>query len=332
MSINTLTTLLSEMAVFVRVVETGSFSEAARQLGTTPSSTSRSVARLEKALSTRLLIRTTRKLRLSERGEDIYRRCVDMVSAGRAVLEYSGNFSQTPEGIIRLSVPKAVGRFLVHPHLPDFLCRYPNVDVHMNLSDRYVDLVDGNIDLAIRITDAPPAGLKGRQLTRIDHLIAATPRYLAEHGMPTHPRDLSKHCCICLSGSPTDARWRFQQNGKTVSVNVRGRYAANHTGARLDAVLQHLGIGSLPYFTARHALRKGLIVQVLPEWTFQNQYSGGAWLLYPATRHLQPKLKVFIDFLADRLGQEATLGAKVDSEPAVRSPDMYECPEAGGDW
>ena len=323
---------MGEMIVFVRVVETGSFSEAARQLGTTPSSTSRSIARLEKALSTRLLIRTTRKLRLSQSGEEIYQRCIDMVSAGRAVLEYSGNFSQTPEGTIRLSVPKAVGRFLVHPHLPEFLCRYPNVDVHMNLSDRYVDLVDGDIDLAIRITDAPPAGLKGRKLTRIDHLVGATPGYLAEHGMPTHPRDLSKHSCIGLSGAPSDARWRFRQNGKTVSVNVRGRYAANHTGARLDAVLQHLGVGSLPYFTARHALRKGLIVQVLSDWTFQNQYSGDAWLLYPATRHLQPKLKVFIDFLADRLGREATLGGTSDYDPTVSDMHAYEQPEVGGDW
>lgn len=329
---NTLATLMGEMVVFVRVVETGSFSEAARQLGTTPSSTSRSIARLEEALSTRLLIRTTRKLRLSESGEEIYQRCVEMVSAGRAVLEYSENFSQTPEGIIRLSVPKAVGRFLVRPHLPEFLRRYPNVDVHMNLSDRYVDLVDGDIDLAIRITDAPPAGLKGRKLTRIDHLIGATPGYLAAHGMPKHPRDLAKHSCICLSGGPSDARWRFTQHGKTVSVNVRGRYAANHTGARLDAVLQHLGIGSLPYFTARHALRKGLIVQVLPQWTFQNQYSGDAWLLYPATRHLQPKLKVFIDFLADRLGREATLGETFADDLALPETDAYEQPEAGGDW
>ncbi|GGM16991.1 transcriptional regulator [Pseudomonas asuensis] len=332
MSTNLSITLMGEMVVFVKVVETGSFSEAARQLGTTPSSTSRSVARLEKALATRLLNRTTRKLRLSESGEEVYRRCIDMVNAARAVMDVSGQFSQTPEGVIRLSVPKAVGRFLIHPHLPEFLRRYPQVDVHMNLSDHYVDLIDGDVDFAIRITDQPPPGLMGRELVQIDHLLAATPHYLAEHGIPEHPRELTKHSCIYLGQEPADSRWRFRKGNKTVSVNVRGRYAANHTGARLDAVLHHIGIGSLPYFTARYALRKGLIVQVLPEWSFQTQYCGGAWLLYPATRHLQPKLKVFIDFLVERLSQEPTLYDDPEIGVAVTQYREYEMPEAGGDW
>ncbi|WP_425298877.1 LysR family transcriptional regulator [Pseudomonas duriflava] len=305
---------MGEMVVFVKVVETGSFSDAARQLGTTPSSTSRSVARLEKALATRLLHRTTRKLRLSESGEEVYRRCVDMVNAARAVMEIGGQFNQAPEGLIRLSVPKAVGRFVIHPHIPEFLRRYPQVDVQLVLDDRYVDLIDDKVDLVIRITDRPPPGLMGRQLMRIDHLICATPHYLAEHGIPLHPRDLARHSCIYLGEEPADARWKFKQGSKAVTVNVRGRYAANHTGARLDAVLHHIGIGSLPYFTARHALQQGSIVQVLPDWTFQSSYSGGAWLLYPATRHLPPKLKVFIDFLVERLKDEPVLeaGRKTD--------------------
>ncbi|MDR5875857.1 LysR family transcriptional regulator [Halomonas sp. CUBES01] len=328
MSTNQMVALLGEMAVFVKVVETGSFSETARQLGATPSAISRSVARLEKALGTRLLQRTTRKLRLSESGHEVHRRCVDMVSAAQAVMAVSGQFDPEPQGLIRVSVPKAVGRFVVHPHIPDFLARYPKIDVQLQLKDSYVDLIDDQVDLAIRITDRPSPGLMGRKLIDIDHMLCATPEYLERHGTPTHPHDLKVHNCIFLGEEPGDSRWKFQLDGKKVNVNVRGRYAVNHTGARLDAVLQHLGIGSLPYFTARHALQQGHIVQVLPEWKFKTHYyCGEAWVLYPPTRYLPPKLSAFISFMAERLGQEPTLYKKSPQEPELSAPP-YESPEA----
>lgn len=126
--------------------------------------------------------------------------------------------------------------------------------------------------------------------------------------MPQQPEDLREHSCIVLGETPADARWKFRQGSKSVTVGVRGRYAANHTGVRLDAVLQGIGIGSLPYFTARQALEEGRVIQVLPEWDFIASYHGGVWLLQTPTRYLQPKLRVFIDFLVERLAQEPTLG------------------------
>nr|WP_272880975.1 LysR family transcriptional regulator [Pseudomonas fragi] len=295
------------MVVFVKVVEAGSFSEAARQLGTSPSAVSRSVARLEKALAIRLLQRTTRKLGLTDAGQEVFKRCNDMAGAAQAVMDLSGRFAREAEGLIRLSVPKAVGRYVIHPHMPEFLRRYPKVDVQLILEDRYVDLIDDNVDLSIRITEQPPPGLVGRQLFPIEHLLCATPQYLADHGVPQQPEDLREHSCIYLGETPADARWKFRQGSKTVTVGVRGRYAANHTGVRLDAVLQHIGIGSLPYFTARQALEEGRVVQVLPEWDFIASYHGGAWLLQTPTRYLPPKLRVFIDFLVERMAQEPTL-------------------------
>ncbi|MBC3214405.1 LysR family transcriptional regulator [Serratia fonticola] len=306
-STNLSTTLLVEMAVFVQVVESGSFSAAARQLGSSPSATSRSVARLEQALNVRLLHRTTRKLRLSEQGEAVFQRCRSMLDAANSVLTISDQNSSEPEGTISISVPKAVGHFVLHPHMPEFLRRYPQVDVHLRLEDRYMDLIDDRVDLALRITDRPSPGLIGRPLMTIEHLLCATPHYLAQQGTPRHPRDLTEHSCIYLGETPSDARWRFRRNGKTVSVNVRGRYAANHTGVRLDAVKQHIGIGSLPYFTAHQALASGEIVQVLPEWDFLSSYHGDLWLLYAPTQHLPPKLRVFIDYLVASLGQEPAL-------------------------
>ena len=308
-SINLPQSLLAEMVMFVKVVEAGSFSEAARQLGTSPSAVSRSISRLEKALAIRLLQRTTRKLRLSDGGEEVFKRCREVAGAAQSVMDLSGRFTQDAEGLVRVSVPKAVGRYVIHPHMPEFLRRYPNVDVQLILEDRHVDLIDDNVDLSICITDQPPLGLVGRQLFPIEHLLCATPAYLAEHGVPERPEDLRDHSCIYLGETPADARWKFRQGARSVTVGVTGRYAANHTGVRLDAVLQHIGIGSLPYFTARQALEQGLIVQVLAQWSFIASYHGGAWLLHTPSRYLPPKLRVFIDFLVERLSREPTLAS-----------------------
>lgn len=307
MSTNQSIHYLQEMAIFVKVVETGSFSETARQMGATPSAISRAISRLEKVLGTRLLQRTTRKLRLSESGQQIYVNCLDMVNAAQAVMESSGQFHSEPQGTVRMSVPKAVGHFMLHPHMPEFFQRYPKIDVQMLLEDRYVDFIDDGVDLAIRITDHPPGGLMGRRLIEINHLLCATPQYLAEHGIPEQPQDLKQHSCIYLGEQPSDSKWKFQQGSKTITVQVSGRYSANHTGIRLDAALKHIGIASLPYFVARHALQDGRLIQVLPDWYFKTYYSGDAWLLYPPTRHLPPKLSVFIQFLAEKLALEPTL-------------------------
>ncbi|MDQ8943040.1 LysR family transcriptional regulator [Acinetobacter soli] len=299
MSTNQSIHYLQEMAIFVKVVETGSFSETARQMGATPSAISRAISRLEKVLGTRLLQRTTRKLRLSESGQQIYVNCLDMVNAAQAVMESSGQFHSEPQGTVRMSVPKAVGHFMLHPHMPEFFQRYPKIDVQMLLEDRYVDFIDDGVDLAIRITDHPPGGLMGRRLIEINHLLCATPQYLAEHGTPEQPQDLKQHSCIYLGEQPSDSKWKFQQGSKTITVQVSGRYSANHTGIRLDAALKHIGIASLPYFVARHALQDGRLIQVLPDWYFKTYYSGDAWLLYPPTRHLPPKLSVILAKIMD---------------------------------
>ena len=307
MSTNQSISLLQEMAIFVKVVETGSFSETARQLGNTPSAISRAISRLERALGTRLLQRTTRKLRLSESGTQVYAYCLEMVNAAQAVIDNSGKFNSEPHGTVRISVPKAVGHYLLHPHIPEFLERYPKVDVQMLLEDKLIDFIDDEIDLAIRITNQPSLGLKGRKLIEIDHVIVATAEYLEKHGIPQQPQDLKEHQCIYLGEQASDSKWKFQKENKITSVSVKGRYSANHTGIRLDAALKHMGIASLPYFVARHSLETQALIQVLPDWYFKTYYSGDAWLLYPPTRYLAPKIEVFIHFLAEKLKLEPTL-------------------------
>ncbi|WPC66406.1 LysR family transcriptional regulator [Rhodoferax ferrireducens] len=302
MSINSPLENLPDMVVFARVVDAGSFSGAARQLGLTPSAVSRQVARLEGVLRVRLLERTTRKLRLTEAGSAAFTRCQALVAAAREVMALSDSQSATPRGLVRVSMPKAFGRQVVHPLMPAFLARYPEVDVQLIITDRTVDLFEESIDLAIRITDAPPPGLAGRPLTTIRHLVCASSQYLAAHGTPAHPRDLVQHSCLYLGEDERDRHWRFQRGAEEATVRVSGRYVANHSEVRLDGARQHLGIASLPEFTAREALAKADLVTVLDDWEHKTDYAGTAWLLYPPNRFLAVKLRVWIDFLVAALG------------------------------
>lgn len=293
--------LLPDLALFVQIVDHGSFSAVARLNGVTPSAISRSVTRLEHEMGCKLLQRSTRKLRLSEAGESVYRHALDMLASARQAMDSASSTQQVAQGKLTLSVPKAVGRFVIHPLMTEFLDRYPEVDVCLRLEDRYLDLIDDGIDLALRITQTPSPGLHGKPLMPVTHIICATPDYLHQHGTPQTPADLRDHSCISLGETPADSRWKFRLAGKTDTIQTHGRYAANHTAVRLDAVKQHLGIGSLPLFTAREALERGEIVQVLAEWEFISSYSGQLWLLWSGNKHMPARMRAMIDYLSEKI-------------------------------
>jgi DNA-binding transcriptional LysR family regulator len=295
MNINQSLASLPDMAVFARVVDAGSFSGAARQLGLTPSAVSRQVARLEGVLRVRLLERTTRKLRLTEAGTAAYARCQVLWSAAREVMALSDTHTTQARGLVRVSMAKAVGRQVIHPLMPSFLQAYPEVDVQLLVTDRTVDLFEEGIDLAIRVTDSPPPGLAGRPLMQVRHQVYASPRYLAQRGTPMHPRDLTAHSCLYLGEDERDRHWRFRRDGQETSVKVSGRYVANHSEVRLEGALSDLGIASLPAFTAQAHLARGELVAVLEAWEHCSHYAGTAWLLYPSNRFLAAKLRVWID-------------------------------------
>ncbi|WP_238935213.1 LysR family transcriptional regulator [Pseudomonas typographi] len=293
------------MSVFVKVVELGSFSAAAEQLGLTASAVSRQMANLESALSVKLLERTTRKLRLTEVGAEVFARCQDMVEAARAVQEIAQRFVSSPQGLVKLSVPKAFGKRIISPLVPEFLRLYPQVDVQLILNDQPNDLISDDLDLLIRITDTPPLGLAARPLLDVYHVLCASEHYLAQAGTPLHPEDLSHHSCIYLGETPGDNRWqlRHAHSGEKITVSVKGRMVSNHSEVRLEAVLAHLGVGCLPFFTAAEALANQQIVEVLSDWRYETTYHGKAWILYPPNRYLPPKCRALIDYLASKLSQ-----------------------------
>ena len=308
---------LPDMAVFARVAAAGSFSAAARELGLTPSAVSRQVARLEAVLRVRLLERTTRRLRLTEAGQAAFERCQGLESSAREVLALAGHHAQVPSGLVCMSAPKAYGRQRLHPLVPSFLAAHPQVDVQLVIADRTVDLFTEHIDVAVRITDTPPPGLVGLPLEVIDHVVCASPAYLALRGLPAHPSDLAQHDCLYLGEDERDRHWRFERLGagnggggnagegrgapETAVVKVRGRYVANHSEVRCEAALAGLGIATLPGFTAQAALASGALVRVLPGWRHTTAYSGTAWLLYPPNRFLPARVRAWIDHVAQGL-------------------------------
>lgn len=301
MGTNDKAALLPGMAVFVRVVEAGSFSAAARQLGTTASAVSRQVARLEQQLSLRLLERTTRQLRLNEAGSEFYAHCRAMLDAADQALAIGARLMSSPRGLVRLSVPKAYGKFVISPLMPCFLLRFADVDVQLQISDQSPDLIEDGFDLLVKVTDQPPEGLAGKPLGPVRQVLCASPEYLQEHGTPQHPQELLRHSCLYLGETPGDNRWHFSNGEQQEVVTVRGRYISNHSEARLEAALANIGITVLPHFTAAQALADGRLREVLPAWRYTGSYQGAAWLLWRQNQHLPPKQRVLIDYLSEAL-------------------------------
>lgn len=289
--------VMHELVAFVRVAEAGSFSAAARLQGVTPSAISRQVARLEKAMGVALIQRSTRQLRLTDAGLAVLHHGRAMVAAAQATWEVAEGHVGTPKGLVRLSAPKAFARHRLAPVLLDFLQRFPEVDVHLTVADRPVDPLRENIDLVIRLTDDPPQGLVARALFPVRQWVLASPAYLAQHPAVRVPEDLMGHSCLAIGEQVRDSHWRFVRGDEAVEVPVAGRYALNHSEMRLQAVEAGLGIGCVPDFVAQQALAQGRVTQLLPDWLFDTNYQGMAYLLYSASRHTAPKVRALVDHL-----------------------------------
>ena len=289
--------VMHELVAFVRVAETGSFSAAARQQGVTPSAISRQVARLEKTMGVSLLQRTTRQLRLTDVGLEVLAHGRTMIADAQATLQVAEGYVGEPQGLVRVSAPKAFARHMLQPVLQDFLQRHPAVDVHLMVVDRPVDPLREGVDLVIRLTDDPPQGMVARALMPVRQLLLASPAYIRAHAPLRTPEDLMGHSCLSIGEQEHDNRWRFLRAQEHVDVAVTGRYTVNHSEMRLAAIEAGLGVGCVPDFVAHEALAAGRVVRLLPEWSMDTNYHGMAYLLYAASRYTAPKVRVLIDDL-----------------------------------
>jgi DNA-binding transcriptional LysR family regulator len=291
---------LDSMEAFVRVAESKSFSEAARRLNLSKSVISRQVSGLETDLGARLFHRTTRSLTLTEVGAAYLERCqrilADIEEANLSV----SNLQAAPRGKLKVSAPVPFTTQHLAAALPDFLARYPEVEVDLSLNDRFVNLVEEGYDLAIRVGKLNDSSLIAKLLAPARIAMVGSTAYFAERGIPQTPDDLSKHCCLLYSNLSAADEWSFiSPEGKRWSVEVKGRLRVNNGDVLRLAALAGLGLTLLPTFIVGADLQAGTLVQVLEDFVPQE---AGIYAVYPHARHLSPKVRAFVDFLAERFG------------------------------
>jgi DNA-binding transcriptional LysR family regulator len=292
---------LERMAIFARVVETKSFSEAARRLNLSKSVVSKQMTQLEKSIGARLLNRTTRAMSLTEAGAVFYEHCARIVEELEAAKSAVGRLHSEPRGLLRVSASVAFGTMHIAPALAEFLARHPDVQIDMEIADRFVDLADERFDVAIRITQEPGLNLVARRLATVRRKICATPEYFARHGVPRTPQDLERHNCLTYTHFNPRDPWRLRGPEGDTSVAASGNLRLNDDEALSEAVLQGLGIALLPTFIIGKDLQAGRLQSVLSDYIPLERH---IYAVYLPTRHVSPKVRAFIDFLLERFAPE----------------------------
>ncbi len=290
---------LSDIAVFVQVVRSGSFTGAADKLGLSKSVVSKYVTRLEDRLGARLLNRTTRRLSLTEVGRAFYQRSRTALEQIEEAEAEVSRLQGEPRGELRLSCPMSFGILHVAPQLAEFQARYPELSVDMVLDDRQVDLVDEGFDLAIRIGELPDSSLVARRLGPCRHIVCGSPEYFARHGVPQSPEDLSEHWALTYRYQDSPAEWHFVgDDGSHHQVAINSRLQMNNSLALREAVLKGAGVTLTPTFVVGADIKAGRLRPALTEYkTLQISI----YAVYPQRKHLSPKVRAFVDFLSQQI-------------------------------
>jgi len=293
---------LEDLRLFTMVAEGKSFTKAADRLGLSKSAASRRIGELEARLGARLFNRTTRHISLTQVGEGFYARVVQALEALEEAERSVASQHAAPRGTLKLAAPMSFGFVHLSGAIADFMTIYPEVQVDMDLSDRFVDLVEEGYDLAVRAGRLKDSSLIARRLCPARNVICASPAYLARRGTPLDPADLQNHDCLIYSNAQNPELWSFRTAPgaeETRSVRIAGRLRANNGDALREAALHGQGLALLPTFIVGDALANGRLLPVLDPWLVQ---SGAVHAIYPANRHLSPKVRAFVDFLAGRFG------------------------------
>lgn len=285
---------LNEMAIFVHVVEAGSFTGAARHLGLPKSTVSRKITQLEERLGIRLIQRTTRSLRLTDTGNAYYNHCARIMGEIEEANIAVTHMQSTPTGTLRITAPVLFGSTVLAGLIADYCDQHPQVTVDMALSDQKLDLVQDGIDVAFRVGTLEDSSLIGRHLGDVRSLLCASPGYIKKHGEIHHPDTLCEHNLMTLTQWPS---WQLcGPGGQTHNHNVQPRVQVNDFASLHTLALSGSGVVPLPSIIAAPAIRSGKLVQVLPEWPFE---ASPIHALYPSNRHLSAKVRSFVEFVIE---------------------------------
>lgn len=314
---------LNEIAIFARVVKEESFTRAARALGLPKSTVSERVSRLEERLGVRLLERTTRHVRPTAAGAAYYERAARVVAEIEEANAAVTDIHRTPKGLLRIGSPLLFGHAFLGDFVAEFLVAHPEVEVELIVADRRFDVVEEGLDLAVHVIGPIEASLIARKIGSAERMCVASPVYLEQREPPKAPKDLLKHSCL-VSSNDRRATWVFSKEGRSESIAIQGRYSVNSMQLALSAALRGAGISVLPAFFCAEALRAGHLAPVLEDWS---PGRSEIHVVYPGSRHLSARVRLFVDALIDRftrlppwlLGPDGR--AFVMAEPESISPE-----------
>lgn len=289
---------ISDIEAFLAVVENGNLSAAARRLGRSLQSVSRSIAALESNVGVELVRRTTHKSQPTEAGHEFYRRVKPALYEIAEARAEAGNRGAEPSGLLKIGAPVLFGPTYLVPVIARFMERYPKIEVDLKLADRFVDLFEEGLDLAFRIGELLDSDLKARRLGAMRLVAFGAPSYFAKYGRPQHPRELENHQCIFRNTDRDAGKWRFLEGGKKLSVNVSARFHVDNAAASHAAVAAGLGIGRVPLWQVRDLVDEGAVEVILADF---EQSPIPIHVVWPATRLPLAKMSVFIDFLVQNL-------------------------------
>jgi DNA-binding transcriptional LysR family regulator len=287
-----------EMKVFLRVAEAGSFSAAGREVGMTPSSAAKLVSRIERRLGVRLMVRSTRQLRLTAEGDAYRRRAASLVEELDALDSEIAGGATTPTGLIRINASVPFGRHCLLPLLPAFRRAHPGVQLDLTLTDDVVDLYAQRVDIAFRVGQLDDSRLLAVRLGAVRRRIVASPSYLAERGVPTAPRDLARHECLGFNFRRAAVVWPLRADGRLIDREVQGAIVANNGETVRHLALLGLGLARLAEFHVAGDLRTGRLVTVLDDAIADREE---VHALYVGRKRAPARIRAFLDFMTPRL-------------------------------
>ncbi len=294
---------LDDLAVFAKVVDRNSFSAVARELETTKSSISKQIGRLERRLDAKLLNRSTRRLSLTEIGALVYDHCTRIADEAQQIEALVAGLQSKPKGVLRITTSVAFGNLHLVGWLPEFTKRHPEVEVRVHLNDRTMDLVEEGFDVAVRLTSSPPALAVARRLGVLPYVVCASPSYLRKAGTPKEPAALSKFNCLRFDQSDRHAHWHFSKDGTRLSVKVTGNMTTNTSESLRAATLAGGGVALLPTYAVAEDLHSGKLRRLLSSYQVEGSFGDAVYAVYLPNRFLAPKVRAFIDFLVEKIGE-----------------------------
>jgi DNA-binding transcriptional LysR family regulator len=291
------TDLLDGVAVFVGVINTGSFTAAAEALGHSTSYVSKTVSRLEKRLGSRLLNRTTRTISLTDVGKSYFERCnqiiIDAENAERSISQ----LQDTPRGLLRVNAPVSFGSIYLLDHLSKFMNSFPEITLEVEFNDRMIDVVAEGYDVVIRAGQIPDSNLVARKLTTSKSIVVGSPDYFKKNGRPETANELEHHACLAYSLIPNPTLWEFKKDGNRKAVKITPRLMCNNAAVEVAMAVNGVGIGRIPLFCCEQELAKGELEIILDD---HEQPEIGVYAVFPHRQYLTAKVRAFVDFLVER--------------------------------